>query len=431
MRRIIVLGAGIAGVTTAWYLAAGGAEVTVVESESEPAAATSRANGGHVSTQSAAPWTGPAAVREFLATRFAPDRPVRIERARDPGRWRWFAATLAASRPPAHRRAAQTLRTLARISREEFDRLAAEQRIDAALESGGVLGVYRSARAFARARKRAGAAAVRWLAPREALALEPALAESAFAIAGAVLYPGDATADCRRFCVAPARCASAAGVEFRYRQRVTGLAFARGRLAGVETDSGPLAAADCVVALGSEAAEFLRPYGLRLPILPLRGYTLSAAIAPGALAPGRFVDVERRVVFSRLGTVFRAAGMADFAGHDLAAPSARREQLVRIARGWYPALEGASVEHWSCLRPMTPDGPPVLGASPLPGVWLNTGLGSLGWTLGCGAGRIVADLVLGRASAPPLAGVGLERFGASRRHRRSAARLSLASRGRR
>lgn len=407
MSRVLVLGAGIAGVATAWYLAAGGAEVTVIDRGTEPASETSHANGCHISTQSAGPWMGPAGVREFLATRLSSEQSVRVLRAHDPGRWRWFAAALSASLPGRYEQARSVIVRLAQFSRERLEALTADLALDVAFDAGGALAVYRTERAFARARRRSGAEALDTAA---ALALEPALENAAVRPVGALFYPGDATADCRRFCIALATHAARTGVKFRYATQVNGLVVRDGCCRGAETDAGPVAADHCVVALGAGAAPLLRCHGLRLPILPLRGYTLSAPIVPAVPAPGRLVDAERRIVCARLGGVFRAAGMADFAGEDTAVPQARVERLVRIAADWYPALARGETKIWSCLRPMTPDGPPALGASPIPGLWLNAGLGPLGWTLGCGAGRIVADLVLGREPPIPLAGLEARRF---------------------
>lgn len=406
--RIAVLGAGIAGIVTAWYLAAAGAEVVVLDREAEPAAETSHANGGHISTASAAPWTGPEGVREFAATRLRRGRAVRILPARDPGRWRWFAAALAASRPRRYRQATATLRRLAAYSREQFDGLVAEQRLALALECSGSIAVYRSRAAFARARRRGARADAEVLERAEVLALEPALGAARVAPAGGFYYRGDATGDCKRFCIELAARAKGKGAEFRFGTQVRGLVTEGGALRAIDTDAGALDAEACVIALGADTAVFLRRYGVRVPVLPLRGYTLSAPIAPAAPAPGRLVDVERRVVFARLGGVFRAAGMADFAGASRAAPAGRTRLLTRISRDWYPELRNP--EYWSCLRPMTPDGPPLLGAAGIDGVWLNVGMGPLGWTLGCGAGRIVADLVLGRRPDIALDGLAPERF---------------------
>lgn len=407
--RVAVLGAGVAGIATAWYLAAAGAEVVVMDRAEEAAAETSHANGGHISTASAAPWTGPEGLREFAATRLRRARPVRVLPARDPGRWRWLAAALAASRPRRYRAAAAVLRRLAAYSREQLEGLAAEQHLEFALEAGGAIAVYRTRRAFDRARLRHARSDAEVLERAELLSREPALADARVTPAGGFYYAGDATGDCRRFCLELAARAAERGAEFRFRTSVRALVLEQGRLRAIETDAGAQPADACVVALGPDSAAFLRRHGLHAPVLPLRGYTLSAAIPPDAPAPGRFIDVERRVVFARLGNTFRAAGMADFAGASRALPAGRIRLLETICRDWYPRLRDPA--YWSCLRPMTPDGPPVLGAAGIGGVWLNIGMGPLGWTLGCGAGRIVADLVLGRRPGIALDGLTRERFG--------------------
>jgi len=405
--RVVVLGAGIAGISTAWYLAAGGAEVTVVDRGDEAAPETSHANGGHISTQSAAPWTGPHALGEFLATRLSRERAVRVLRAEDPGRARWFAAALASSRPAPWRRARAALLDLAAYSRDCIEALAAEQALEFSFEARGSLSVFRTRRAFARARRRA-ARGVEVLDAAETIAAEPALDRARVRAAGSLRYPGDATGDCRAFCRALAERAAALGATFRYATSVRNLRVQGRRLQAVATDGGDLPADAAVVALGADAAPLLRALGVRLPILPLRGYTLSAPVAAGATPPGRFVDAERRVVFARLADTFRAAGMADFAGPHRGAPGERLALLERVSRDWYPEL--AEPGFWNCLRPMTPDGPPVLGASGIEGLWLNAGLGPLGWTLGCGAGRLVADLVLGREPAFDAAPFAAARF---------------------
>lgn len=407
--KVIVLGAGIAGVTSAWYLAAAGAEVTVLDRGAEPATETSHANGGHISTQSGTPWMGPAGMREFFASRFMRERPIRVCRARDPGRVGWFARALVASRPSVYRRSTARLGTLARFSREAFESLLTEQSLDACVERHGRLSVYRGERAFARARKHCDKA-VEVLSPREVVAHEPALVDANVRFAGALLYPGDATGDCRQFCIELAARAADIGVTFGYGETVQRLIVEGGRCRGVVGERGALHADGCVVALGTASPGLLRPAGIRLPILPLRGYTLTAPMDAASVAPGAFSDSERRLVFARLGDRLRVAGMADFTGPAAQADPRRAVQLERIVREWYPGLSRTGVEHWSCLRPMTPDGPPILGESGLPGLWLNTGLGPLGWTLGCGAGRIVADLVLGKKPPMPLDGLMLNRF---------------------
>lgn len=406
--KVVVLGAGIAGITTAWYLAAGGAEVTVVERAAEPAAETSHANGGHLSTQSGVPWPSAAGLRDCLLSRFTRARPIRVRWGHDPGRCGWLARASASVRPGVYRRAADTGRRLARLSREAFEALCAELELDVCLERRGVIAIYRGKRAFARARKKR-LPGVEAIPPQEVLAREPALAESTLRFAGALYYPDDATGDCRRFCLQLARHAEARGVRFRYGETALHVSLKNGACSGVETDRDHHAADACVVALGVHSAPFLRPL-VKLPLLALRGYTLTAPVDDRSPAPGRFSDQEGHLVFSRLGTRLRVAGMADFTGLEETPNWGRGAHLERIARQWYPALRHAGVEHWSCLRSMTPDGPPILGAGGVPGMWLNVGLGPLGWTLGCGAGRIVADLVLGNTPSISLDGLTRERF---------------------
>ncbi|MGH8127143.1 MAG: FAD-dependent oxidoreductase [Gammaproteobacteria bacterium] len=403
--RVVVLGAGIAGLTTAWYLTEDGAEVTLIDRGPAPASETSHANGGHLSTQSAKPWTGPRDILEYLAHRGRRERAVRICRASFPQFGPWARHALAAACPAAHRRNSATLLRLAAYSRECFDELVRDQRLDVALETSGTLTLYRHARAFDRAHRHSTAQP---LDAAEILALEPALANARLRPSGALYYRGDATGDCQRFCEQLAVRLEQRGANLRWQSSVRDLRFEHGKLHSIVTDDGVIETDTCVVALGAEAARFMRAQRVGLPIVPLRGYTLTAPLEVGAQAPGRFADAEQHLVFARLGDRFRVAGMADFAGLSRAAPAARLAQLERVTRDWYPDM--AAPEFWACLRPITPDGPPILGASGLSGVWLHTGLGPLGWTLACGTARLVADQILGRTPALSLDGLTRERF---------------------
>ncbi|MGH8427106.1 MAG: FAD-dependent oxidoreductase [Gammaproteobacteria bacterium] len=405
--HVVVLGAGIAGLTTAWYLTEIGVDVSIVDRGAAPASETSHANGGHLSTQDATPWTGPREMREFIFSRWQREPAVRIYPRSEPDFRAWSRHALAVARPARYRRATAELRRLAAYSRECFDELIRDQRLDVALERSGTMALYRSAHAFHGARRRHDGN-VETLGVDDIITREPALAGARLRPAGALYYSGDATGDCRRFCEELATRLEARGVTLHWNCIASGLHFDRGKPFCAMTDRGPIEADACVVALGAEASSFMRAYAPWLPIIPLRGYTLTAPIAEGASAPGRFADAERHLVFARLGGSFRAAGMADFAGLSREAPAARLAQLERLTRDWYPDM--AQPEFWTCLRPITPDGPPILGVSGVPGVWLNTGLGPFGWTLACGTGRLVADLIAGREPAIPLAGFLAERF---------------------
>ena len=404
--KILVLGAGIAGLATAWYLTESGIEVVVLDHGAAPASETSHANGGHISTDSGKPWTGPHDIKEFFNHPLDRRRPVRISREGFPQFLPWALRAIAGSRPARYRRHCKTLQRLAAYSRECLEQLLHDLQMQVAFDARGTFALYRSARNFARARRYTRQETI---GPDELLAREPALANARVRPAGALYYRGDATGDCLAFCEQIAANLKARGVEFRWATKVHALLPPEGNGVSFTLDAGETLGGDgCVIAAGPGAATFLRPLGVHLPIVPLRGYTLTAPLAEGAVAPGRIADAERRLVFARLGNSFRAAGMADFAGTSRTAPAARLAQLEASTRDWYPDM--AVPEFWVCLRPITPDGPPILGASGLPGVWLHTGLGPLGWTLACGAARIVADAIIGRTSAIAMDGLTLQRF---------------------
>lgn len=404
--KALILGGGIAGLTTAWYLAEAGVEVTVVDRGGEPASETSHANGGHISTQSGKPWTGPAEFAEFLRHPLDRNRPVRVRLGGFPQFIPWAMRALNSARPARYRQHCDVLARLAAYSRECLDALVRDQALDIALDARGTYSLYRTRRAFSRARKRANLEA---LGPGEIIQQEPALANARIKPAGAIYHPGDATGDCRAFCEQLADRLVSRGVRLLWNTEVHHLVRAGNdgitlMLAGSES----LRADACVVANGADAAPLLCRHGVSLPIIPLRGYTLTAPLAADSEAPARIADAERHMVFARLGGHFRAAGMADFDGFSREAPAKRLAQLERHTRDWYPGM--GAPEFWACLRPITPDGPPIIGASGLPGIWLHTGLGPLGWTLACGAARIVAGQITGHTPAIDTAGLTLGRF---------------------
>lgn len=404
--KVVILGGGVAGLTTAWFLAEAGTDVILVDRGGAPASETSHANGGHISTQSAKPWTGPQDFAQFLRRPLDPGRPVRIRRGSFPQLVPWGLRALAGAYPPRYRRHCAVLSRLAGYSRECLDQLVRDEQLDIALDARGTLSLYRSARAFARAHR---GTRMETLGPGEILDREPLLARARIRPAGGIYHPGDATGDCRAFCEQLAARLRAKGVSLRWNTEARELPAPSRQGVTMVLESGECLRADaCVIANGAHAAPFLRRLGVRLPIVPLRGYTLTAPIPDGGAAPGRFADAERHLVFARLGRHFRAAGMADFDGLSRAAPPARLARLERDTRDWYPELERP--DFWACLRPITPDGPPILGETGLPNVWLHAGLGPLGWTLACGAARLVADRIIGKAPAIETTGLTLERF---------------------
>ena len=408
--RILVLGGGVIGVTTAWYLAADGHEVTVVERADAVARETSFQNGGLVAAGHAVAWVSPAAPMELLRSVFERDPPIRPALRLEPSFWLWGLAFLSRCTTAGHR--AETARIL-RVARYSFDLLRTlreSEGIDYAQSSRGILYVFRTERGLA-------SGLGKWAQLREAgLELEPAdrtrcagiePALAADAVSGGMYCPGDEGGDPHLFTAALAGRCEARGVTFRLGTAIRGFRTEQGRIAGVSTDRGELSADAYVLALGSHAPGIARTAGLHLPILPIKGYTLCAPVADPERAPRTgVIDEESLVSFSRLGERLRVGGKAEFAGHDTSfAPENFRGHL-RAAEALFPgAADYGRARHWACLRPVTPGGAPILGATRFPNLFLNAGHGMLGWTMACGAARIVADQVAGRTPDIDLEGM--------------------------
>lgn len=401
MKHAVVLGAGIAGVSTAWYLACAGMQVTVVEQAAQPAAETSHANGGHISTQSGAPWMAPGVVKDYLLSRFRANPVVKVMPLYEPGQFQWMRFARRASGQNVHRRSADLISDLARYSRSELDALESDLSLDIDKDPRGVFEIYRTWRAFSKRCRRLSQGG-EILQKREILEREPSFSNARVQIVGGCFYPNDATGDCQLFCAQLAHRAKLEGVNIHFHSSALRVKTSNSGVSAVATSQGQIDCDLCVVALGSHARAFLARHGVKVPILPLRGYTLTTPIPPGATVPGRFIDIERRVVFSKLGNIFRAAGMADFAGDRRNVPKGRAELLHSIANDWAPSLSKVHPEFWACLRPMTPDGPPFLGRTSVKGLWVNIGYGPLGWTLGVGGSRLLVDEILGDKPALPI-----------------------------
>ena len=405
--RVTVLGAGVVGVTSAWYLAADGHEVTVIERQSLPAQETSFANGGQISVSHAEPWANPKTPLRALKWMWREDAPLLWRWRADPAQWAWglrFLRECTAARARANVGAIVRLGLSSRVALKSL-------RTELALEydhlERGILHFYTDPREFEHALLQA--ALMREygcermpMTAAECLAIEPALADSRIPVIGGTYTASDESGDARRFTDSLARHATARGVRFRYDEAVTALLREGGRVTGVRLASGECLGADMtVVALGSYSPLLLQPLGVRLPVYPAKGYSATLVLPEGALAPTvSLTDDGHKIVFSRLGQALRVAGTAEFNGYDTSLNVARCEALSRRAREIFPALAAAGkVEYWAGLRPATPSNVPLIGdmtTAGLAGLWLNTGHGTLGWTLACGSARLLADLAAGR-----------------------------------
>ena len=401
--RVAVLGGGVIGTANAYCLAEAGFEVVLIEAREGLGLETSFANGGLITPSMADPWASPGLPLKLLKWIGREDSPFLIRPRALPGMLGWGLAFLRNCTEQAWRRNTETIFRACAHSQRELDRVteAAGLRYDRG--TSGTLRLLRDEAALAAALEIAtlvGELGVEYrvLDTEACIALEPALADQRDQIRGGVHYPGDDFGDAHLFTTALGdRCAEL-GVELRFGERVTGFALERGRIAAVETDKGRVAADAVVLALGVESLALARQLGLRLPIYPVKGYSMTLDAAGWNRQPRiPVIDDARKMGIAPLGDRIRLAGTAEFAGFDKSLNETRNGALLSNFMALFPDFpNAASAEPWAGLRPMTPDGIPVLGPTPIDNLFLNVGHGHLGWTLACGSARVVTDLVAGR-----------------------------------
>jgi D-amino-acid dehydrogenase len=405
--KIIVLGAGVVGVTSAWYLAAAGHEVTVLERRDAAGLETSFANGGQISAGHAEPWAKPSVVPKILGWLGREDAPLLFRPRASWAQWAWGMRFLFECLPGRFERHSRTLAGLAGHSRECLRALRGELDLRYDHLERGILQFATNQRDFdAMARH---AEAMRALGSRrevksaaEIHALEPALRHSADPVVGGVYDPKDESGDAWRFTQELARIAASRGVTFRYGAGIEAIQAAGGAVEAIRLAGNEAAKADAyVVALGSYSPLLLAPLGIRIPVYPLKGYSITLPLGPAEAqaAPSvSLTDEAFKIVISRLGNRLRAAGTAELTGYDTTINTGRCAAIARRIRELFPALGGVTtVDNWTGLRPATPNNVPVIGRTRLGNLYVNTGHGTLGWTLACGSGSALADLISGRA----------------------------------
>lgn len=420
--RVLVLGSGVIGVTSAWYLARAGFEVTVIDRQAGPADETSFANAGQISPGYASPWAAPGVPLKALKWLFSKHAPLAIKPGLDPNQYLWLAQMLRNCTTDRYAINKARMVRLSEYSRDSLDELRAETGID---YEGRQLGTTQLFRTQAQLDDAAKDIAVlqEYGVPFELLdragiaRVEPALASVSDKLVGALRLPNDQTGDCNLFTRRLAAMAAEAGVEFRYGQDVQALETHNGRISGAIINGRRETAERYVLALGSYTPKLLAPLGIRLPVYPLKGYSLTLPITDAAMAPtSTILDESYKVAITRFDDRIRVGGMAEVAGYDLSLSPQRRATLEKVVSDLYPrGGDLARAEFWTGLRPATPDGTPVVGATALSNLFLNTGHGTLGWTMACGSGRYLADLMASRM--PQISGEGLDisRYGARRR----------------
>jgi D-amino-acid dehydrogenase len=415
--RVLVLGSGVIGVTTAYYLARQGHEVTVVDRQPGPALETSFANAGQVSPGYSTPWAAPGIPLKALKWLFQRHAPLSIRPDGSLFQWRWLAAMLANCTASRYAVNKERMLRLAEYSRDCLRDLRRETGIEYEGRQRGTLQVFRSAAQLRAVDKdiavleQAGVA-YRLLAPGELAAVEPALARVQHELAGGLLLPGDETGDCQLFTTRLALRAAKLGVAFRYGASIDAIDAATGRVRSVVVDGRAESADAYVLALGSYSRALARTLALDLPVYPLKGYSLTVPIVDERSAPlSTVMDETWKVAVTRFDSRIRVGGMAEVAGFDLRLDPRRRRTLEMVVSRLFPgAGDLAAATFWTGLRPMTPDGTPIVGATPYHNLWTNTGHGTLGWTMAAGSGRLLADLIGRRAPDISPEGLGMRRY---------------------
>jgi len=409
--RILVLGAGVVGTTSAWYLVRAGHQVTVVDRQPVAGNETSFANGGQISVSHAEPWANPHVLSRLLKWLGREDAPLLWRWRADPAQIAWGLRFLPECLPGRTRRNIAAIVALALYSRQCLQALRGELGLAYDHLERGILHLYTDPAEYALAQQAARTMREYGLdrAPVDVarcLEIEPALADARPLLVGGDYTPSDESGDAHKFTRGLAERAAAAGVDFRYGLTVERIAPGGRQIAGVvvggEGGSELLTADAYVVALGSWSPQLLRPLGIGLPVYPAKGYSATLTLAEGTPAPRvSLTDDERKLVFSRLGNRLRVAGTAEFNGYNLDLNPVRCAALLERTRQLFPRLEFVGEpQYWCGLRPATPSNLPYIGRTGYGNLWLNTGHGTLGWTMSCGSAAALADLVDGRRPQP-------------------------------
>jgi D-amino-acid dehydrogenase len=417
--RVVVLGGGVIGVCSAWWLRQEGHEVVVIDREAGPAQETSFANGGQISVSYAEPWANPQAPLKLLKWMGKDDAPLLFRPQFDWRQWVWGLAFLRECLPSRLAPNIRAMVRLAQYSQETLTQMRQELGLEYHQLQRGILNFYRDQEEFDGSQKAADVMRDYGLDRRvvsadEVVAIEPALAAHRASIVGGDFTETDESGDVHAFTVQVAELAKKAGVRFEFSTRITRVMCENGRAAAVEVirSDGSYDRIDgdsFVVALGSFTPQLMRPLGIHCLIYPTKGYSASFPIIKPELAPVvSLTDSKHKVVFSRLGDTLRMAGTAELSGYSRTLNPVRCQAMTDLARELFDGvLDFDRVKYWSGLRPSTPSNVPLIGRTRIPNLYLNTGHGTLGWTMGPGSGKAIADVVSGKPPRPEFPFMGI------------------------
>lgn len=425
--RVLVLGSGVIGTTSAYYLARQGFEVVVVDRQAGPALETSHANAGQVSPGYASPWAAPGVPLKALKWLFQKHAPLAIRLTGDSNQYLWMAQMLRNCTAARYAVNKERMVRLSEYSRDCLDELRQDTGIAYEGRQLGTTQIFRTQQQVEAAAKdiavleRSGVPFE--LLDRDGVArVEPALAAVKHKLAGGLRLPNDQTGDCFLFTNRLAEEARRLGVEFRFGAEIQQLSANGDRIDGVRVDGELLTADHYVLALGSYSPQLLAPLGIRAPVYPLKGYSLTVPIVDAAMAPtSTILDETYKVAITRFDNRIRVGGMAEICGFDLSLDPRRRATLEMITGDLYPrGGDLARASFWTGLRPATPDGTPIVGATRYRNLFLNTGHGTLGWTMACGSGRLLADLIARKQPQISAEGLDISRYSATQESPRNA-----------
>ena len=414
--KILVLGSGLLGVTSAYALAKRGFDVTVIDRKSTSGAETSYANGGQLSYSHAEPWANPSVIPNLPKFLFDPNSPLVLRPRADWEMTKWgikFLRNCAASR--ANVNCVNILR-LGLYSREEMGKLRADTNIEFDFSARGIVHVFDNNKSFDHAKHHNEFQArfgsdERVLTTDEVFALEPTLQYTERKIIGGIHAHQDESGDAYKFCNALAdHISTRYGVKFMYGVNIQSIAREGNRITAVKTNQGEMTADGFVMAMGSYSSVALRPLDIDVPIYPMKGYSIT--LPANEFCPNlSLTDGTFKIVYSRLGDRLRIAGTAEFGGYNDKVREKRIKPIIKAARGLLPKADwDGDIDRWACLRPSTPDGPPIIGKTPYMNLFLNTGHGTLGWTQAAGSATLLADIMENKTPAIITAGLTLERY---------------------
>jgi len=414
--KILVLGSGLLGVTAAYELGRRGHEVAVIDRQAVSGAETSFANGGQLSYSHAEPWANPSVLPKILPWMFRSDAPLVLRPRADWQMITWglkFLRNCTVTRANAN--CVNTLR-LGLYSKLQMEVIRSETGIAFDFSDKGILHIYSTDEDFDTAKRHNEfqtkfGGEERVLTREQCIALEPTLAGTSRTIVGGIHAFKDESGDAYLFCNELAKIAAERhGVQFRYDMSTQRLFVESNQVVGVKTDKGDITADIYVMAMGSYSPIYLRSIGINLPIYPMKGYSIT--LKANSQCPDiSLTDGTHKIVYSRLGDRLRVAGTAEFAGHNTNIRQHRIDSIIKVASGLFPGADwNQDIKTWACLRPSTPDGPPVIGYTPYNNLFLNTGHGTLGWTQAAGSAAILADNIEGHTPEIMTHGLTMERY---------------------